>query len=148
MPKTQPNSSKENNQGPQPEWHFFDASTEVLGRLATRVASLLNAKHRIDYAPNKVAPVNVVVINTDKLLVTGNKEEQKMYRHYSGYPGGLKERTLADQRQRDSRVIVEHAISGMLPKNNLRVLKLKHLHLYTGNEHPHLPQIKPSQPAK
>lgn len=120
-----------------PEWHHFDASEIVLGRLATQAASLLMGKHRPDYAAHQIAPVFVVVTNSDKLNVTGQKLSQKMYHHYTGHPGGLKSRTLADQMQRDSRKVIEDAIFGMLPKNNLRNECMKHLKVYPGNEHPH-----------
>ncbi len=130
---------------PSHEWHVFDANDKVLGRLATQVAQLLIGKHRPDYAPNKVPPVYVVVTNTDHVALTGSKETQKMYRHYTGYPGGLKERSVQEQRRRDSRRIVEDAVSGMLPKNNLRAVRLQHLKLYTGADHPHLPQVKATE---
>jgi len=123
------------------EWHHLDARDKVLGRLATQAAALLIGKHRPDYATNKIAPVYVVITNTDQVAVTGRKESQKMYRHYTGYPGGLKERPLAEQRRRDSRKIVEAAVFGMLPKNNLRKFRMRHLKLYSGSEHPHLPQL-------
>jgi large subunit ribosomal protein L13 len=123
------------------EWHAFDADNKVLGRMAQEIAVLLQGKHRVDYVPNVVLPVFVLVTNTDKVAVTGKKEQAKMYRHYSGHPGGLKERTLAEQRRRDSRVIVEHAVYGMLPKNNLRDERMKHLKLFKDEEHPHEAQI-------
>ena len=125
---------------PNAEWHVLDASKIVLGRLATQASSLLLGKHRTDFAKNKVAPVNVIVINSDNVQVTGRKMEQKMYRRFSGYPGGLRERTLRDQLGRDSRKVIYEAVSGMLPKNNLRDDRLRHLKVYTGAEHPHLPQ--------
>ncbi|MEX0650039.1 MAG: 50S ribosomal protein L13 [Candidatus Andersenbacteria bacterium] len=124
------------------EWHLIDASTQPLGRAATGVAELLLGKHRPDFAPHLVAPVRVVVVNTDKVKVTGNKLEQKMYRHYTGHPGGLKERSLSRQLQLDSREVFEQAVSGMLPKNSLRAHRLQNLLLYKGTEHPHQAQIK------
>lgn len=124
-----------------PEWHHFDAQGKVLGRLATQISHLLLGKHRPDYAPHKVLPVFVVVTNTDHVVLTGRKEEQKRYRHYTGYPGGLKERTVREQRARDSRRLVSEAVVGMLPKNSLRTPRLLHLKLYPGATHPHLPQI-------
>lgn len=124
------------------EWHVLDASAMTLGRLATKVAGLLMGKHRPDFARHTVAPVQVVVINTDLLKVTGKKMDQKFYRHYSGYPGGLKERTLKEQMQRDSRLVVEEAVAGMLPKNNLRKEMLRHLKLYEGAKHPHMAQTE------
>lgn len=126
---------------PVGEWHHFDAKNRVLGRLATEVAALLIGKHLTDYAANKVAAVHVVITNTDQVVLTGNKNEQKMYRHYTGYHGGLRERSAAEQRRRDSRRLVEAAVEGMLPKNNLRKFRMRHLMLYPGETHPHLPQI-------
>lgn len=130
------------------EWHIIDARDQVLGRLATKIAALLNGKLRTDYAANTVAPVYVVVTNTDHVVLTGNKENAKMYRHYTGYPGGLRERSVREQRVRDSRVIIEQAVFGMLPKNNLRAVRIRHLKLYVGDEHPHQAQMtKSSAPA-
>jgi len=131
--------NQDNNQ--KMEWYEFDASSMPLGRLATKISSLLIGKHRVDYAPNKVLPVHVVVTNTDKIVVTGNKEVQKMYRKYSGYPGGLRERSLKEQRARDSRKIINDAVFGMLPKNKLRPVMMKHLKAYQGAEHPHMAQL-------
>ena len=130
---------------PSAEWHHLDADGRVLGRLATEAATLLTGKHRPDWAPNAVAPVYVVFTNTDTVALTGAKEDQKMYRRYSGYPGGLRERSVRTQRQRDSRRIVESAVSGMLPKNNLRKELMRHLKLYPTADHPHLPQLNPSK---
>lgn len=122
------------------EWYVLDATSDTLGRIATRAASLLLGKHRTDWATNKVAPVHVVVINSDQIKVTGKKKEQKMYRRYSGYPGGLHERTLKQQMIRDSRFVIEEAVSGMLPKNILRAKRIKQLHVYPTEKHPHMPQ--------
>lgn len=124
------------------EWHHFDAKEETLGRMSTKIAHLLMGKHRSDWAANKVAPVYIVVTNTDKLKVTGRKLDQKMYRHHTGYPGALKERNLAEQMRRDSRQVVWNSIYGMLPKNSLRTKRLTHLKLYPGADHPHEAQIK------
>lgn len=123
------------------EWHHIDAEKRVLGRLASEIAQLLLGKHRTDWAAHVVAPVYVVVTNVEKAVLTGRKEEQKMYRHYSGYPGGLRERTAAEQRRRDPRRMLEGAVSGMLPKNNLRDERMRHLKLYVGAEHPHQAQL-------
>lgn len=140
-----PTQSKE-PRAPRPvsqsiEWHHLDAKNKVLGRLATQAAVWLLGKHRPDFSPQSVAPVYVVITNTDHVVLTGRKEEQKMYRHYTGYHGGLRERSVAEQRRRDSRRIVEEAVSGMLPKNNSRKLLMRHLKLYAGPEHPHLAQL-------
>ncbi len=123
------------------EWHLVDARDQVLGRLATRIASLIIGKHRPDFAKHTIAPVYVIVTNTDHVVLTGKKEDAKMYRHYTGYPGGLRERSVREQRARDSRVIVEQAVYGMLPKNNLRDERMRHLKLYPGTEHPHQAQV-------
>lgn len=129
-----------------PEWHILDARSMPLGRLATQAAHLLLGKHRLDFAPHKVAPVNVIVINSNDLKVTGEKMSQKMYRHYTGYPGGLRQRSLGEQMKRDSRVVIHSAVSGMLPKNSLRDRRLLNLKVYTGSEHPHTNQ--PGQQVK
>lgn len=123
------------------EWHIIDAKSGNLGRLATEIASLLLGKHRTDSAKHMISPVHVVVVNAESLQVTGKKREQKMYRRYTGYPGGLRERTLNEQMKRDCTFVIEQAVSGMLPKNNLRNDRLKNLHIYATAEHPHMAQI-------
>ncbi len=133
--------SIERTTDPNAEWHHLDADGRVLGRLATEAATLLNGKHRPDWAANAVAPVYVVITNSDTVKLTGKKEDQKMYRRYSGYPGGLRERSVRTQRRRDSRRIIESAVSGMLPKNNLRKEAMRHLKVYPSADHPHLPQL-------
>lgn len=138
---TKPANSKPKKKQPVQEWHQFDAGEKILGRLATEVANLLMGKHRPDYAKNKLLPVFVVITNTDKLKVTGDKMKQKKYYKYSGYPGGLRTRTLEDQMSRDSRKVVEAAVAGMLPKNSLRSKRLKNLKLYTGVDHEHTAQL-------
>jgi large subunit ribosomal protein L13 len=124
------------------EWHVIDAESATLGRIATQAASLLIGKHRTDTLKHVVPPVHVVIINSDKLKVTGKKMDQKMYRRYTGYPGGLRERTLKEQMGRDSTFVIQEAISGMLPKNNLRARRMNCLHVYPTAEHPHMPQTK------
>lgn len=123
------------------EWHHFDADGKILGRLATQISHLLMGKHRVDYAANVELPVYIVVTNTDAVVLTGKKEEQKKYYRYSGYPGGLRERSVAEQRKRDSRKIVHRAVAGMLPKNSLRDRRMSHLKLYATAEHPHVAQL-------
>jgi large subunit ribosomal protein L13 len=130
------------------DWYFFDADKKVLGRIAQEISVLLQGKNRVDYVANVVPPVFVVVTNTDTVAVTGKKEEAKMYRHYTGHPGGLRERSLAEQRSRDSRVIIENAVYGMLPKNKLRDVRMKHLKLYKGADHPHEAQDKKEEKVK
>jgi large subunit ribosomal protein L13 len=127
------------------EWHVIDAESNTLGRLSTQIASLLLAKHRTDSEKHVAAPVRVIVINSDTLKVTGKKKDQKMYRKYSGYIGGLRERTMKDQMSRDSRVIIEQAVFGMLPKNRLRASRMRNLYIYPTAEHPHMAQINPEK---
>lgn len=126
---------------PDLEWHVLDASSATLGRLATKIASLLLAKHRTDSEKHVAAPVRVIITNSDGLKVTGKKKEQKMYRKYSGYSGGLRERTLKEQMGKDSRFIIEQAVFGMLPKNRLRASRMRNLYIYPTAEHPHMAQI-------
>ncbi len=123
-------------------WHVIDAKTATLGRIATQAASLLLGKHLTNSQKHVASPVRVVIINSDKLKVTGQKMKQKMYRHYSGYAGGLKERSLENQMKRDSRFVIREAVSGMLPKNNLRAVRMRNLYVYPGAEHPHMAQTK------
>jgi large subunit ribosomal protein L13 len=126
-------------------WYHIDAKDQVLGRMATEIAGLLIGKQEPSYAANQVPPVYVVITNTDLVRFTGNKLKQKMYRRYSGYSGGLHERTLEEQMKKDSRRVVEEAVFGMLPKNSLRAHRMKRLKLYAGSEHPHLAQLSPKQ---
>ncbi len=123
------------------EWHHFDANGKVLGHLATEIAHLLLGKHRLDFTRHQVAPVFIVVTNTDTVVLTGRKEQQKQYHHFTGYPGGLKSRTVAEQRKRDSRKIVFEAVWGMLPTNSLRRERMNHLKLYASEKHPHEAQV-------
>lgn len=124
-----------------PEWHIFNAEGKVLGRLATEVAALLLGKHRQDFAKHTIAPVFVIITNTNLVEVTGQKENQKEYHHFSGYPGGLKTRSIIKQRQLDSRKIMYEAVYGMLPKNSLRSERMNHLKLYATDKHPHEAQV-------
>lgn len=118
-------------------YHLFDAKGLILGRLATEVSRLLMGKNRVDYTPHIDAGDFVVVINTDKIDVTGGKEKKKIYYSFSGYPGGISSITLGKLREKDSRKIIEKAVYGMLPKNRLRSPRMARLLLYKGEEHPH-----------
>lgn len=139
--ETETKAKKHTGTEAQGEWHVLDAKEEYLGRICTKAAHLLIGKHRPDYTPNILAPVYVIIINTDQLKLSGSKADNKEYHNYSGYPGGLHTRTFAEQMRRDSRKIVETAIYGMLPKNNSRDDRMRKLKLYKTAEHPHLPQI-------
>ncbi len=109
-----------------------DASGKILGRLAGEIAMTLQGKTTPDFDPARLSKNKVTVYNTDRIRVTGKKSLQKLYRHHSGYPGGLKEESLERMLLRDSRVAVRHAVTGMLPKNRLRPRMLKNLLLYKG----------------
>lgn len=116
-------------------WHIVDVKGKVLGREATDIAQKLIGKSKPYFAKNLDCGDNVVVINADKVVVTGKKEKGKVYTRYSGYPAGLRKTTLSEQRVIDSRKIISHAVSGMLPKNALRASMLKRLFVFAGPEH-------------
>jgi large subunit ribosomal protein L13 len=122
------------------KWFVVDADGEVLGRLATRIASVLRGKHHPEYTPHVDTGDFVIVVNADKVRFTGNKENVKKYQNYSGYPGGLKELTVAQMRARRPERLIEIAVKGMLPKNKLGNAMYKKLHVYVGAEHPHAAQ--------
>ncbi len=122
------------------EWHVIDASDKVLGRLATRIATLLMGKHKPMFSRNMDTGDFVVVINADKVRVTGNKAKQKLYYRHSGYPGGLKSISLEKMMQTHPTRVIEYAVKGMLPKNRLGASMLKKLKVYVGDTHPHLGQ--------
>ena len=126
------------------QWHVVDASGKVLGRLATQVASLLMGKHKPIFSHNLDTGDFVVVINADKVRVTGNKAKQKVYYRHSGYPGGLKSTTLEKMMQTNSTRVIEYAVKGMLPHNRLGASMRKKLKVYAGDTHPHLAQTKAS----
>ena len=121
-------------------WFVVDADGMVLGRLATRVASVLRGKTKPTFVPHLDCGDFVVIVNADKIRLTGNKEEAKVYSRHSGFPGGIKQVTAAQMRERHPERIIESAVTGMLPKNRLgRALATK-LKVYAGPEHPHAAQ--------
>jgi len=124
------------------EWHVVDASDKILGRMATQVAKLLMGKHRSIFARHLDTGDFVVIINADKVRVTGNKLKQKVYYRHSGYPGGLKSITLERMMQTNPARVIEHAVRGMLPRNSLGDKMMKKLKVYTSDTHPHLGQTK------
>jgi large subunit ribosomal protein L13 len=124
----------------QRDWYVVDATGQTLGRLATQVARVLRGKHKPTYSPSVDAGDCVVVVNAEKIHVTGRKLDQKMYYRHSGYPGGLKEITLRDLLQKHPQRVIEFAVRGMLPKNRLGRRMFKHLKVYAGPEHPHVSQ--------
>jgi large subunit ribosomal protein L13 len=119
------------------DWHLADAEGQVLGRLATKVATILKGKHKTIFQPNMDVGDFVVVINVDKLKVTGNKYLDKIYYSHSGFPGGLKEINFKDLIQKNPERLFRHAIKGMLPKGRLGNRMIKKLKLYAGDVHPH-----------
>ena len=126
------------------EWHVIDASDKILGRLTTGVAKLLMGKHKPMFSPNLDTGDFVVVINADKIRVTGNKAKQKIYYRHSGYPGGLKSITLEKLMPTNPTRVIEHAVKGMLPHNRLGAKMFKKLRVYAGDTHPHPVQTKAS----
>ena len=131
-------------QGVNKSWFIVDAENKILGRMATRIAIILMGKHKPTWQPYLDDGDNVIVVNASKVRLTGKKEKQKEYFRYSGYPGGLKVEVLDKLRSRKPEYIIEHAIKGMLPKNRLGAVMIKNLHVYAGNEHPHVAQ-KPEE---
>ena len=119
------------------EWYVVDAEGQTLGRLASRIASVLRGKHKPQYSPAVDVGDYVIVVNAEKIRVTGRKMEQKMYYRHSGYPGGLTEITLAAQLERHPNRVIHAAVRGMLPRNRLGRSMLKKLKVYAGPEHPH-----------
>jgi large subunit ribosomal protein L13 len=124
----------------QRAWYVVDAEGKTLGRLATAIAATLRGKHKATYTPHIDTGDFVIVVNAGKVKVTGNKDAEKKYYRHSNYPGGLKTTTLRDMRQRHPERILEAAVRGMLPQNNLGRQQLKKLKLYAGPEHPHASQ--------
>lgn len=121
-------------------WFVIDAEGQTLGRLSTRIASILRGKHKPGFTPSVDCGDYVVVINADKIQVKGQKMDQKMYYRHSGYPGGLSEMTLREQLDRFPTRPIEIAVKGMLPKNALGRQMLKKLKVYAGSDHPHQAQ--------
>lgn len=118
-------------------WYIVDAKGQRLGRLATRIADTLRGKNKPEYTPNIDTGDYVVVINAKEIETTGKKMEDKMYYRHSGYPGGLKERTLAEMLEKKPEEVIRLAVKGMMPKNRLANAQLKKLKIYAGADHPH-----------
>lgn len=123
-----------------PKWYLINAEGKVLGRLASRIAKILMGKHKSNYTPHVLCGDFVVVVNADKVVLTGNKLKDKKYYRHSGYMGGLKVRTAEEYMKIKPEFLLEHAVSGMLPKNRLRKRMLKRLKIYSGPDHPHKAQ--------
>ncbi len=131
------------------KWHVIDAKGAVLGRLAAQVANILRGKDKPVYTPHLDAGDFVVVINAEKVRLTGKKETDKEYMSYSGWKGGEKYRTVAQVRERQPEKLITHAVRGMVPKNRLGRVLMTKLKVYKGSEHPHAAQKpEPLAPAK
>ena len=122
------------------EWYVVDAQGKTLGRLASEIASILRGKHKPIYAPHLDCGDYVIVVNAEKVRVTGKKLDQKFYHRHTGYPGGLKSINLRDQLQRHPTRVLQAAVRGMLPKNRLGRAMIKKLKVYAGGSHPHQAQ--------
>jgi large subunit ribosomal protein L13 len=119
------------------QYHLFDAQGKVLGRMATEIAKILDGRNKVDYTPNIDGGDFVVVINADKIRVTGNKLEGKIYHHFSGYPGGISSISLKNLLKKDSKKVIQNAVYGMLPKNKLRDKMMLRLYVYADAQHNH-----------
>lgn len=120
---------------------MLDAGDRVLGRFATEVACLLRGKHRVDFTPHMDVGDFVVVVNVEKLRVTGRKAEGKIYYRHTGYPGGIRSCTFSEKQAKDPVSVLKLAVKGMLPKGPLGYALLKKMKAYVGNEHPHAAQV-------
>lgn len=118
-------------------WYVVDAEGKTLGRLATRIADTLRGKRKPEYTPHIDTGDFVVVVNAEKIAVTGRKRQDKLYRRHSGYPGGLRERTLQEMLERRPEEVIRLAVRGMMPRNRLARQQLRKLKVYAGPDHPH-----------
>lgn len=123
------------------KWYVVDAEGQTLGRMASQIAHILRGKHKPIYTPHVDTGDFVIVVNADKINVTGNKGTQKMYRRHSGYPGGLKSITFNEMMEKDPTRAIYFAVKGMLPHNRLGRAMLKKLKVYAGPDHPHAAQM-------
>jgi large subunit ribosomal protein L13 len=121
-------------------WLLVDAEGQTLGRLATQIADALRGKRKPEYTPHVDTGDFVIVVNAEKIAVTGNKMTEKMYRRHTGYPGGLRERTLAEMLEQRPEEVIRKAVKGMLPRNRLARRQITKLKVYAGPTHPHTAQ--------
>lgn len=119
------------------QWHLVDVKNKILGRIAGKIANLLQGKEKVDYVPYLDVGDYVVVINASKIKLTGKKAEEKVYTHYSGYPGGLKRIPFKKMLKNKPEEIIKRAVSGMLPKNKLRKKRLTRLFIFAEEKHPY-----------
>jgi large subunit ribosomal protein L13 len=130
----------------QKEWYVVDADGQTVGRLAVQIANVLRGKHKPTYTPHIDSGDHVIVINAETVVVSGKKYEEKLYRHHTGFIGGLKTFTFKQMMERKPERIMEIAVGGMLPHNRLGRQQIKKLHVYVGTEHPHHAQQPKSFP--
>ncbi|MXW36040.1 MAG: 50S ribosomal protein L13 [Chloroflexi bacterium] len=130
------------------KWHVLDASGRPLGRIASEAAHLLLGKHKPTYEPHLPMGDHVIVVNAAEVILTGNKASQKTYYRHSGYPGNLRQRSFAQQMERDARKVIETAVRGMLPHNVRGRELFRHLKVYNGPEHPHEAQVNAGTGAR
>lgn len=123
------------------KWYVVDAEDQILGRLAAKVAGVIRGKNKAIFTPNMDTGDFVIVINADKIKLTGKREQQKTYFSHSGYPGGLRNTSYTEMKAKKPEFIIEHAVKGMLPKNRLGRKLIRKLKVYTGTEHPHKAQL-------
>jgi len=121
----------------QKEWYIVDADGQTVGRLAVQIANVLRGKHKPTYTPHIDSGDNVIIINAEKVVISGKKYEEKLYRHHTGFIGGIKTFTFRQMMERKPERIMEIAVRGMLPHNRLGRQQIKKLHVYVGAEHPH-----------
>ncbi|CAL4043411.1 50S ribosomal protein L13 [Buchnera aphidicola (Anoecia corni)] len=121
-------------------WYYIDATNKILGRLATQISILLRGKHKEKYTPNIDTGDYLIILNTEKIRVTGKKSNNKIYYHHTGYIGGIKKVTFKELIKKDARKILHNAVKGMMPKGPLGKSMLKKLKIYIGNNHLHVAQ--------
>lgn len=126
------------------KWYVVDAEGKTLGRIASRIATVLRGKHKPEYTPHVDTGDFVIVVNSEKVKLTGNKWDQKIHYKHSQYPGGLKSKTYRELRDKNPQEIIRHAVDGMVPNNKLGKKMMKKLKLYAGPDHPHQAQ-KPEE---
>ena len=134
------NTVSVNKEHANKKWYVVDAEGQVLGRMAQEIAQVLRGKRKACYTPHSDCGDNVIVINAEKIILTGKKMDNKVYVHYTGYPGGQRVRTVKEQLKRKPVAVVQHAVKGMLPKTRLGSAIFRNLYVYEGPEHPHAAQ--------
>lgn len=126
----------------EPRFILFDAKGKVLGRLAVEIARVLSGKNEVDYEPRIGGKDWAIIINSDKVRLTGDKENKKIYWHHSGFPGGIYQATFKEMMDKDSTLVIEKAVKGMLPKNKLSVEAMKRLRIFKGEENPYKDKLE------